>query len=92
MAPAVIYLVSPKASWINGQVFTLDDGRVQLMRGWHPVSGVNKGSLWEFDDMDLAFKRLFGTTTDMADEVRMNDDRQYKSISGIAARGRAEWL
>ncbi len=88
MAPPVIYLASPSASWINGQVFVLDDGRLQLLRGWQSVSGLDKGSRWEFDEMDMAFKRLFGTTTDMADDAV----NPYQSIAGIAARGRAEWL
>jgi NAD(P)-dependent dehydrogenase (short-subunit alcohol dehydrogenase family) len=87
MAPAVLYLASREASWINGQVFVLDDGRVQLLHGWHSVSGVDKGSRWQFDEMDAAFKRLLGVTTDMADD-RVNP---YRSIAGIAARGRAAW-
>jgi NAD(P)-dependent dehydrogenase (short-subunit alcohol dehydrogenase family) len=87
MAPAVLYLASPQASWINGQVFVLDSGRLQMVRGWHSVSGLKKGSLWRLDEMDLAFKRLLGTTTDMADDGQ----NPYESLAGIARRGRIDW-
>jgi NAD(P)-dependent dehydrogenase (short-subunit alcohol dehydrogenase family) len=87
MVAPVLYLASPKASWINGQVFVLDAGRLQLLHGWHSVSGLDKGSQWHLEDMDRAFKRLHGTTTNMADDAI----NPYHSIAGFAARGRTEW-
>jgi NAD(P)-dependent dehydrogenase (short-subunit alcohol dehydrogenase family) len=87
MVAPVLYLASPQASWINGQVFVLDTGRLQLLHGWHSVSGLDKGSRWELEEMDRAFKRVHGTTTNMADDAI----NPYHSIAGIAARGRTEW-
>jgi hypothetical protein len=37
--------------------------------------------------MDRAFKRLHGTTTNMADDAI----NPYRSMAGLAARGRTKW-
>ena len=87
MVGPVLYLASSLASWISGQVFVVDDGRLQWLHGWHAVSGIKKDSRWEPGEMDAAFKRLLGVMTQMSDDRR----NRYASIAGIAALGRADW-
>jgi NAD(P)-dependent dehydrogenase (short-subunit alcohol dehydrogenase family) len=42
IAPLVVYLCSDQASHINGQVFGITGGLVQLYQGWTPVSELDK--------------------------------------------------
>jgi NAD(P)-dependent dehydrogenase (short-subunit alcohol dehydrogenase family) len=52
IAPLVVWLCSDLARDINGQVFAVSGARIQLIRGFHPVTQV------EADDEDWSVDRI----------------------------------
>ena len=59
VAPLVAYLCSDQAGHINGQVFGITGGLVQLYQGWTPVSELDKGSRWEPKELADRMAELF---------------------------------
>lgn len=59
IAPLVAYLCSDEASRINGQVFGITGGLVQLYQGWTPVSQLEKDARWEPKELADRMSELF---------------------------------
>jgi 3-oxoacyl-[acyl-carrier protein] reductase len=49
-----VWLASPDAEGIDGQVFAIGGGKVQLIEGWRPVTEVPATDLWTLDSLTAA--------------------------------------
>jgi NAD(P)-dependent dehydrogenase (short-subunit alcohol dehydrogenase family) len=53
IAPLVVWLCTDLARDINGQVFSVNGRRLQLLQGWHPVTQVNsEGADWTIERIE----------------------------------------
>jgi NAD(P)-dependent dehydrogenase (short-subunit alcohol dehydrogenase family) len=52
IAPLVVWLCTDAAAAITGQVFAVSGARIQLLKGWHPVTQVDAG------DSDWTIERI----------------------------------
>ncbi|MGH7858829.1 MAG: SDR family oxidoreductase [Candidatus Binatia bacterium] len=55
----VTYLASPEAAHINGQAFIVYGRMIQLIKGWHPVSTIERAGGWEPADVQAKISELF---------------------------------
>jgi NAD(P)-dependent dehydrogenase (short-subunit alcohol dehydrogenase family) len=60
IAPLVGYLCSDQASHVNGQVFGITGGLVQLYQGWTPVAQLEKDERWAPKELADRMTQLFG--------------------------------
>jgi NAD(P)-dependent dehydrogenase (short-subunit alcohol dehydrogenase family) len=59
-AAMAVWLASPNAAGINGQVFQVQGGQAQLLRGWRPVTQATSDAVWTLDSLDGARDALVG--------------------------------
>ncbi|MGE0878410.1 MAG: SDR family NAD(P)-dependent oxidoreductase [Acidimicrobiia bacterium] len=52
IAPLVVWLCSQHGADVNGQVFTVSGSRIQLLKGWYPITQVDAG------DQDWTVERI----------------------------------
>jgi NAD(P)-dependent dehydrogenase (short-subunit alcohol dehydrogenase family) len=59
-AAGAVWLASPLAEGITGQVLKIAGGKAQIVEGWHPVTQISSGDKWTIqalaDKRDLLFK------------------------------------
>jgi NAD(P)-dependent dehydrogenase (short-subunit alcohol dehydrogenase family) len=61
IAPLVVWLCSDLSRDVNGQVFAVSGARIQLVRGWHPVTQLNSDErVWTPDRIENAREELLG--------------------------------
>lgn len=61
VAPLVVWLCSDLAADVNAQVFAVSGARIQLVRGWHPVTQIDSGeTLWSTDRIHERRGELLG--------------------------------
>ena len=61
IAPLVVWLCSDLSRDVNGQVFAVSGARIQLVRGWHPVTQLNSDErAWTPDRIENAREELLG--------------------------------
>jgi NAD(P)-dependent dehydrogenase (short-subunit alcohol dehydrogenase family) len=55
----VAYLASDAAQWISGQVIKIMGNRIELNKGWHVVSSIEKpGAAWTAEELVLGMPKL----------------------------------
>ncbi len=55
IAPLVVWLCSDLARDVNGQVFAVSGSRIQLIRGFHPITQLDaEGQVWSVDRIEKA--------------------------------------
>jgi NAD(P)-dependent dehydrogenase (short-subunit alcohol dehydrogenase family) len=59
-AAMAVWLASPKAAGINGQVFQVQGGQAQLFRGWRPITQATSDDVWTIESIDAARATLVG--------------------------------
>ena len=59
-AAMAVWLASPKAAGINGQVFQVQGGQAQLLRGWRPITQATSDDVWTIESIDAARATLVG--------------------------------
>lgn len=60
VAPWVVFLCTDAAAHITGQTFAVGGGTVELTDGWRPVGSIEKEGRWTLDELETAWKDLFG--------------------------------
>jgi len=60
-AAMAVWLASPAAEGITGQVFKVQGGQAQLLRGWRPVTEVTDDETWTIDSLAKAAEALAGS-------------------------------
>jgi NAD(P)-dependent dehydrogenase (short-subunit alcohol dehydrogenase family) len=61
VAPLVVWLCSEKGAGITGQVFSVSGSRIQLLKGWHPVTQVDAGDEdWTLDRIESLKGEILG--------------------------------
>jgi len=60
VAPAVVWLASPAAGHISGQVFMVTGGRVHLIEGFRGLGALVKDERWTADELIARQDELFG--------------------------------
>ena len=61
IAPLVVWLCSPLARGISGQVFSVSGARIQLLGGWHPLTQVDAGDAdWTIERIESMRDRIIG--------------------------------
>lgn len=61
IAPLVTWLCSDRAKDVNGQVFAVNGIRIQLLRGWHPVTQIEAdGRDWSIAAIENLRSELIG--------------------------------
>ena len=55
-----MWLASPLAEGITGQVLKVGVGVAQIIQGWRPVSEVPQDGLWTIEDLAASRGLLFG--------------------------------
>jgi NAD(P)-dependent dehydrogenase (short-subunit alcohol dehydrogenase family) len=61
IAPLVVWLCSDLAKGVNGQVFAVNGERIQLVRGFHPITQLDAdGESWSIARIDAAKGQLLG--------------------------------
>jgi NAD(P)-dependent dehydrogenase (short-subunit alcohol dehydrogenase family) len=64
VAPAVGWLASDLSAGVNGQVVKIGGGKIQLLRGWRPVTEVLGDKTWSIEDIESMRDTLFAKTPD----------------------------
>jgi NAD(P)-dependent dehydrogenase (short-subunit alcohol dehydrogenase family) len=59
-AAMAVWLASPKAAGITGQVFKVQGGQAQLLRGWRPATEATSDEIWTIDSIEAERKALVG--------------------------------
>ncbi|HEY7438946.1 MAG TPA: SDR family oxidoreductase, partial [Acidimicrobiia bacterium] len=59
-AAMAVWLASPKAAGITGQVFKVQGGQAQLLRGWRPITEATSDEIWTVDSIEAERKALVG--------------------------------
>jgi NAD(P)-dependent dehydrogenase (short-subunit alcohol dehydrogenase family) len=61
VAPLVAWLCSDLSRDVNAQVFAVSGARIQLVRGWHPVTQIDSQErLWTVDEIEARHEELLG--------------------------------
>jgi NAD(P)-dependent dehydrogenase (short-subunit alcohol dehydrogenase family) len=60
IAPLAVYLVSPQAGGITGQVFGVRGSVVELLQGWSVASSIDRDRRWSPDELAGEMATLFG--------------------------------
>jgi NAD(P)-dependent dehydrogenase (short-subunit alcohol dehydrogenase family) len=60
VAPWVVWLCTEAAAHVSGQNFVVGGGTVQLASGWKIESAIEKPERWTLDELDDAWRDLFG--------------------------------
>ena len=61
IAPLVVWLCSDLSRDVNGQVFAVSGARIQLVRGWHPVTQLDSDErAWTPDRIENGREELLG--------------------------------
>jgi hypothetical protein len=57
----VVWLCSDKGAGVTGQVFSVSGSRIQLLKGWHPVTQVDAGDEdWTLDRIESLKGEILG--------------------------------
>jgi NAD(P)-dependent dehydrogenase (short-subunit alcohol dehydrogenase family) len=59
-AAMAVWLASPKAAGITGQVVKVQGGQAQLLRGWRPITEATSDEIWTVDSIEAERKALVG--------------------------------
>jgi hypothetical protein len=59
-AAVAVWLASPLAAGISGQVVKVQGGVVQLLRGWRPVTEATADDAWTLDSLQSVRAQLVG--------------------------------
>jgi NAD(P)-dependent dehydrogenase (short-subunit alcohol dehydrogenase family) len=59
ISPLVCYLASEASAHVNGQVFCVRGGSIQLRQGWRTVAEVARDGRWELDLLPAGLDELF---------------------------------
>ena len=59
VAPVVAWLASDLSSGVNGQIIKIGQGKIQLLKAWHPITEVLADHTWTIDEIDSLKKELF---------------------------------
>lgn len=60
MSPLVAFLASDAASDINGQVFVIFGGMIEVIEQFHPAGSLTKAGRWTLGELAAAKAELFG--------------------------------
>jgi NAD(P)-dependent dehydrogenase (short-subunit alcohol dehydrogenase family) len=55
----VAWLASPEAGHVNGQAFIVYGKMIQLLKGWQPVSTIERDGGWSVTDVNARIGELF---------------------------------
>ncbi len=59
-AAIAVWLASPLAAGISGQVVKVQGGQTQLLRGWRPVTEATSDAVWTLDSIEASRGALIG--------------------------------
>jgi NAD(P)-dependent dehydrogenase (short-subunit alcohol dehydrogenase family) len=59
VAPVVAWLASDLSEGVNGQVVKIGNGRLQLIRPWHPITEIIGEKTWTIEEIDSFKGQLF---------------------------------
>ena len=59
IAPLVVYIASPAAAHITGQVFRVHGGHIELYEGWRPVAEADEDGRWDLAKLPARVDALF---------------------------------
>ena len=59
-AAGAVWLASPLAEGISGQLLKIGGGVAQIMQGWTPISQIESAEVWTIGDLDASRATLFG--------------------------------
>lgn len=59
-AAIAVWLASPLAAGITGQVVKVQGGQTQLLRGWRPMTEATSDSVWTLDSIEASRGALIG--------------------------------
>ena len=84
IAPLVAYLCTDAAAGINGQVFGVQGGTIQLYQGWTIVSDLQKDARWEVAEIADRVDELFGDRP----RVYQANPSAFRDSIGVGGEGR----
>src|SRR5205814_7405453 len=58
-AAVAVWLASPLAAGINGQVLKIMGGYAQILRGWSPANEIDTDEIWTIEALDKGRAALF---------------------------------
>ena len=58
-AAGAVWLASPLAEGISGQVLKISGGVAQIVQGWTPVTQIESNEVWTVDALDKGRATLF---------------------------------
>jgi NAD(P)-dependent dehydrogenase (short-subunit alcohol dehydrogenase family) len=61
-AAIAVWLASPLAAGISGQVVKVQGGQIQLLRGWRPITEATADAVWTLDSIEASRGALIGDT------------------------------
>jgi NAD(P)-dependent dehydrogenase (short-subunit alcohol dehydrogenase family) len=61
-AAIAVWLASPLAAGISGQVVKVQGGQIQLLRGWRPITEATADAAWTLDSIEASRGALIGDT------------------------------
>jgi NAD(P)-dependent dehydrogenase (short-subunit alcohol dehydrogenase family) len=61
-AAIAVWLATPLAAGITGQVVKVQGGQTQLLRGWRPMTEATSDSVWTLDSIEASRPSLIGDT------------------------------